>query len=85
MTLGLTVPGYTKMLPIYYLATVVRSKTDKMIAHFELFMYAYAILPALVGGSIGSLNNYFFSQIEQRWNTDPYRFFKRMQRTGWVS
>ena len=59
MTLGLAVPGYTAMLSIYYLATVVYSKIGKMIAQFELFMHAYAILPALVGESIGSLNNYF--------------------------
>jgi len=84
LTLGLAVPGYIAMLSIYYLATVVYSKTENMIAQrFELLMHAYAVLPALVCASIGASKSYFFSQVGQCWIEDPCR--SSMECTGWDS
>jgi len=70
------------MLSIYYLATVVYSKTEEMIAQkFEPFMHAYAVLPVLVCASIGASKSYFFSQSGQCWIADPCLYSKECD--GW--
>jgi len=72
LTLGLAVPGYTAMLSMYYLVTVVYNKTEEMISQkFELFMHAYAVLPALICAIIGASKSYFFNQVGQCWIEDP--------------
>jgi len=72
MTLGLAVPGYTAMLSMYYLATIVYNTSEETIAQrYEPFMHAYAVLPPLGGASYGAVKKYFFSQTGQCWIEDP--------------
>jgi len=72
LILGMAVPGYSAMLSIYYMATIVYSKTEDMLTRkFEPFMHAFAILPPLICAAIGAQKKYFFSQIGQCWIEDP--------------
>jgi len=72
LTLGLAVPGYTAMLSIYYLVTVVYRQSEEMIAQkFEPYMHAYAVLPPFIWAIIGASKSYFFSQVAQCWIEDP--------------
>jgi len=72
LILGLAVPGYSTMLSVYYMATIVYSKTEEMLTQkFEPFMHAFAVLPSLICAAIGAKNMYFYSQTAQCWIEDP--------------
>ena len=55
--LSFAVPGYNAMLCIYFLCVIKWNTSERVLAKYEPFMHAFAVLPPLVTAIIAAANN----------------------------
>jgi len=82
--LGVAVPGYTAMLSMCSLVTIVHNVREATIArNYEVFMHVIVIVPMLSVAISGAVNKLFYSNNMACWIGDKTIYGKLPDNLGW--